>query len=232
MNYKEAINRFQIEYRIACLNEGKRELKLGEEEILLLLSIVYADICNKERLIKEETTINLAVDTFSYTLPAYILSPALIRLNDDTKTLLNEVGLDEMPTGERSAGLPAKWTVDLTNSNRVVLIDTLPEFAYHVTNYPEYRLNVNYWRKIFPYSGTAENRFSDVNFETATTYGGSFLNPTEWDNVIVYGALMKLIPSYAELYTNSYESALKARPTLGYRTLKYNFGVEVDESTR
>lgn len=227
MTYKEAINRFQVEYRIACLNGDKREINLNLTEILLLLSTVYADVCNKERLIKEETTISLAVDTFSYSLPAYILSPALIRLNDDTKTLLDEVGLDEMPTGERSAGLPSKWTVDLTNSSRVLLIDTLPENAYHVTNYPSYRLNVNYWRKIFPYSGAAENSFSDVNFGTASTYGGSFLNPTEWDNVIIYGALMKIIPSYAELYANSYESASRAKSLLNYRPFGYKVGVDV-----
>lgn len=203
----------------------------------MLLSIPYADICNKERLIVEDTTIDLAVDTYSYTLSSYILSPKLIRLNDTNKTLLDEVGMDEMPLTQRLGGLPTKWTVNLVNAFRVLLIDTLPDLAYASDS--TYRLNVNYWKKIFYYTGTAENSFSDLDFTTSTyisalaSAGASgFQNPTEWDSVIIYGALMKLIPEYAELYRDSYESALKATPNLSYRTFKGAFGVPVETNVR
>jgi hypothetical protein len=227
-----------MNYELQCLQNKQAQLNLSNKKVLMLLSEVYAEVANRERLVNENLTINLTANTFSYALPSYVLTPNYIRINNAAETLLDETGNDSLIDGERTGGLPTLWTIQLTNGNRVLLINTKPSNSYHVTNYPEQRLNVNYTRKIFVYSGIAENSFIDLDFEAPNYISASyplatgFLTPTDWDNVIIYGALMKLIPSVSELYLNAYKMAKDGMPNLSYSTFKYNLAVPNETNRR
>ena len=195
MTYAEAIYRFRTKYQIECLKREAREIPLTNQTLLALLSEPYAELANKHYLVRTSGTIDLVSGQYSYSsgtgasnLPTALLKPAIIRINDSGATEpLDLVSMEDMPAvGGRSTGLPTKYAIDYVNGNRVLLLDTTPDKSY--ADDSSYRLNMDYYKKIFVYSGTAENSFSDLDW-SASDYGGSFQTPTEWDEMIILGTL-------------------------------------------
>lgn len=200
MTFKQAIFQFKTEYQIICLANKINELNLGEEEILLYLSKAYAELSFNERLIEKTTTVRLVANQYEYTtgagtdnIPAALIDIQQVRFNDGgvNMTLLKEISYENMPTAERPTGIPTGWTLHGVNSNRKLILDTKPDQTYSSSN--NYLLTLYYREKIFIYSGTAENSFTGLDF-TSATYGGSFANPTEWDDAIVMRAIAKVLP--------------------------------------
>lgn len=208
MTYKEGISRFLLRYKYACLSQGLKQVKLSDKEALMFLSEPYADICNQEKLITSLATVDLIASQYEYStgtgasnIPANLLDVFKVTLNDSQFTKLEKVsGFGDL---NRISGQPTQYTILYTNNNRVLQIDSLPD-AYSTDT--DNRLNVHYCKKIFTYSGSAENSFSDLDF-TSSSYGGSFLNPTEWDNVIIEGTIANLIPQRYQIYKNLLENA-------------------------
>lgn len=194
MTYKEGIDRFKVKYD---LKGGTRNLT--DEVILMLLSEVYADLANKYRLVKKTKTVRLVSGQSTYAkgsgtdnFPSDYLSIKSIKFGEGTTSerTLNKVSINEIPNGDLPSGKPTKYALWLNNGSETLYLDAEPDLSYTADN--TYLLTVYYLAKIFTYSGTAENSFSDVDF-TSATFGGSFLTPTEWDNVIIDGAIANLL---------------------------------------
>lgn len=230
MTYKEAINRFRGLYRINALRTKTTEVNLDDKEILMLLSIPYADLCNNERLIEGYKLVRLTTDDYDIDMgagtgqiPFDLLDIRTIKFAEgySAEKELEEWAINEIPSGERSSGTPTKYTLYYANGNKILYLDKKPDDTFTSTN--GYFLAVYYWKKIFPYSGIAENTFSDVDF-TATGFGGSFLNETIFDNVIILGALKEVIPEKTNEYITAYQEAVKKQPVSISSKLTYSLG--------
>ena len=194
MTYKNAVDNFKIKYD---LRGGTRNL--SDEVILMLLSEVYAELANKYRLVKKTKVVRLVAGQSAYTkgtgsgeIPTDYLSIDTVKFAQGTT---NETTLDYVPysmiTRDLPSGKPTKYALWLNNGSETLYLNAEPDQTFTSTN--GYSLTMYYLAKIFPYSGTAENTFSDLDFGTATTFCGSFLTPTEWYSVIVDGAVANIL---------------------------------------
>lgn len=242
MTYKQAIDNFRSRYRLACLQRhtitsGKTskaiqstELVLTNNEILMLLSKPYADLCNKYRLIEKRDNLDLIALQYEYNINSLGATAVnaiqgcpvdikQVTLNDGVFTPLKRLSPEMMagiyqscapvPISPRPTGLPAYWAIDLTNDNKILILNTTPNLSYAQNS--AYRLIIHYWQKIFEFTGTAELSFADLDY-TAAGYGGSFLNPTEWNSTIILGALSELLDYKTAEYQSAIQRNLESKP--------------------
>lgn len=230
MTYKEAIYRFRTLYRINALRSDGKELKLDDNEILMLLSIPYATICNNEKLVEGYKLIRLTTGDFdidmgsgSGQLPLDFLDVKVIKFAEgySTETNLEKWSISEIPSGERESGTPSKYAVFYANGNKVLYLDKKPADTFTSTN--GYSLTLYYYKKIFTFSGIAENTFSDLDYN-ATGFGGSFLCESIFDDVIILGALREFFPDKTDEYLLTLENALKKQPVSISSKLTYSLG--------
>lgn len=194
MTYREAYEQFILDYSNEMKNQGKEPRKFERGDILGMLSKAYVYLGNTYELVEAEpVTVRLAAGQWEYTtgsgntnIPANVLRIHTVKLQDAAETQLEKVGLLNMPRGERASGLPGKWTVQGTNSARKLIINTSPDKSYAADN--TYALSVYFKQKLFRYNGTAAGTFADLDL-SAADWGGEFLLPTEWDDMIVSGAV-------------------------------------------
>jgi len=193
MTYKNAVDNFKIKYD---LHGGTRNL--SDKVILMLLSEVYAELANKYRLVKKTKVLRLTEAQSAYTkgtgsgeIPTDYLSIDTVKFAQGTT---NEKTLDYVPysviAGDLSSGKPTKYALWLNNGSETLYLNSEPDQTFTSSN--GYSLTMYYLAKIYAYSGTAENSFADLDF-TSTSFGGSFLTPTEWDSAIINGAVANII---------------------------------------
>lgn len=194
MYYKEGYEQFIADYGNEMKNQGKEPRKFEPNVVMGFLARAYVHLGNTFELVEAEPdTIKLVSGQFEYTtgsgdsnLAENVLRVHTVKLQDAYETQLEKVGLLNMPRGERLAGLPAKWTVQGTNKGRKLIIDTLPDKSYADDN--TYALTVYYKQKLYHFNGESEGSFTDLNFGS-TDWGGEFKLPTEWDDLIINGAV-------------------------------------------
>lgn len=200
MTFKQSINQFRTDYNHICRANDINELNLDEKEIFLNISKAYAELSFTERLIEKKGTVDLVLNQYEYTtgtgasnIPELLLDIIQVRFNDagSNMIILDKVSYEDMPTTSRPGGLPTQWTLHGTNDARKLIIDTLPDQSYTSSN--GYRLTLLYREKVMLYSGTAEDSFASLDFGSATG-GGSWLSPTEWDELIIMKAICKVLP--------------------------------------
>ena len=206
ITYLEGFEQFMTDYsREASVREIKHRFT-GQKEVMSILSKSYCYLVNEYGLIDKFGTIDLISGQFEYTagtggsnLPRDLLYISSVKLNDADNTPIHKSSHERIPTvpgthteGQgRLAGFPKLYTVAGTGTGTKLIIDSLPDKNYSDDN--TYRLLIYYKQKIIRYTGITSSlvnsSFSDLNFATANTWGGSFKTDYEWDDLIVMGAV-------------------------------------------
>ena len=200
MYYKEAYEIFLTDYENEMKNAGKQPRKLEPGAVLSFLSRAYAYIGNTYELVEGDVKqVNLVSGQYEYTtgtghsnIPKSVLRIHTVKRQDASETQLDKVGLLYMPRGERESGVPTKWSVQGTNSARKLILNTSPDKSYADDN--TYALSVYHKEQITIFTGTATDSFSNFNLNSAG-WGGEFKLPTEWDMLIIQGALAEAMSS-------------------------------------
>lgn len=166
-------------------------------------------------------------------IPKDLLSIKTAELNGNTlqHTKTNKVGItskEEMNAIEKSTGLPKKLTIYNVNDNRVLEIDSIPEYSYDASSYPESRINYQYAARLDLFDSTAGTAnsitFSDYNTATAG-YGGSWKIPAEWHSLIIEGALAEIFPDLkGQFIDNARRMQSMVKPKFVRKTLTYSLG--------
>lgn len=234
MYYKEAHDSFKIDYEMECANAGKPALVLNHVKVMTFLSKAYVYLGNTYELVEAATpkVLRLVSGQYEYTsgtgnsnIPVNMLRAHTVKLNDALETQIEKVGLFNMPKGSRYAGLPSKWTVQGVNSARKLIIDSNPDKSY--ADDDTYALLIYYKEKLIRYSGTAENTFSDLNFNTANTWGGEFRLPSEWDELIISGGVAFALGNAGKIteFYNMAEKTNKSKKSESYQSKKPTYSL-------
>lgn len=221
MTYKEGYEQFVVDYENEMKNQGKAPRKYGPGEVLSFLSKAYVYLGNSYELVEAvPVMVRMVAGQYEYTtgatstqIPANVLRIHTVKLHDDAQTEIEKVGLLKMPRGERDTGLPSKWTVQGTNSGRKLIINTAPSKGYAEDT--TYALDVYYKEKLFRYTNAAATgTFSDVDLAEAD-WGGDFKLPTEWDDMIISGAVAFAMSAPGQI--NEFYNMAKQRSIEGGR---------------
>lgn len=236
MNYREGYDQFITEYETACRERGVTPRNLTQKEAIMYLSKAQKYLANEYDIVDAIYNMNLTATQYQYTegtgaddIPAAIKRIDFILLNDSLGTKLDKKNIEELisPAG-RAAGLPTAWTLHSVNSSRTLEINSIPDKSY--ADDTSYRLIIHYVKKLYTYTGSALNTFTDIDFTDAADWGGSFALPEgEWDDLMVMGAVAMAIGAKAkDLKAEFYELAEKKsrkKPHYTSNKLKYSFGV-------
>jgi len=229
MTYKEAVSVFKS--RIGRV-EGKVP-KLTNDEILLEMSIIQANLQNTYYLMVKNSRNNstaqtnliagqdtYAIGTTATTIPNDILEVRNIFLNDNTKRALVKKDISYIKANKVSA-IPSAYSIVGQNTTLALELDCLPSSAFELTimYYPKY--------EIYHGSGGVNtcDIWTDVDY-SATGWGGSFKLPSQWDNVIVNGALAEVTrDKYTyEIFESNVKDLLTNRPIHWDRDIPYDDG--------
>ncbi len=177
--------------------------------MLTLLSMAQAELNNEYYLIEKnsqdnttpQTTVSAGTDkyyagTTAGKIPLDILKIYKCILSSDASTLeVEERGADEIVNVSKSSGKPSYYTLHKQNSDLYLEFDCLPDDDYTMSLYYVPRLDI-----YFGAGGTNTNKtFSDYD-TTKAGYGGSFLLPALFDNILIECALKIAIPERLETY--------------------------------
>lgn len=241
MNYREGYDQFITEYETACRERGVTPRNLTQKEAIMYLSKSQKYLGNNYDLVEADYNLNLTAGKYQYTegtdqddIPAEVKRIDFV--HNSTRTIkLDKKNIEELvPAEGRGAGLPTAWTLHGTNSSRTLEIDSIPDKSYgadlSLGEDPTYRLIIHYVKKLYTYTGSALNTFSDIDFTDEEEWGGSFSLPEgEWDDLIIMGAVAMAIGSKAkDLKAEFYDLAEtkgKKKPHYTSNKLKYSFGV-------
>lgn len=200
--------------------------KMGIREVMSLFGEVQKKVGDLYNLWERYTTIDLIEGQYIYSesdplasrLPEDLLEISEIKLNDTYKTPLDRLDKQSVPrpvitsvssrhivdpvlVDGRLKGLPKGYTIYLTNSERKLELDSIPDQSYSST-YTSYRLLVWYKARLDLFDPAAGNdTWSDYD-EDEDDLGGEFKIPKNWDLVIIYGALADIFPSYYSMYAD------------------------------
>lgn len=219
MTYKEGISLFNLRYK--QITFGQKVYGFNNEEVMTLLSMAQAELNNEYYLIEKnsrsnstaQTTVTAGTDkyyagTTATTIPLDILKIYKCILGN-TSTIFEvfEKGADEIVNVSKSSGQPSFYTLHKQNSDIYLEFDCEPDDDYTMSLYYVPRLDIYYGS-----GGTNTNKtFSDYNPAT-TGYGGSFLLPALFDNLLVECALKIAIPERLETYEFMKKNTIARQP--------------------
>lgn len=193
MTYKEAVSLFKTRYRRFA---EKNTYEMQDGEIITELSAIQSHLQNKYYLsVKSsadnstaQTTLIQGTATYSAgttatTIPNDILQILEIYLNDSVQTRLLPAGIMKLRDTVKTTSKPYRYALTKQNTTLTLELDTYPDSAYTMTMIyvPRYDIYTGA-------GGSNTTNWSDLDY-TASGFGGSLKLPSEWDLLVVEGAI-------------------------------------------
>lgn len=215
MKYKEAIDLFRTRLKRYSI---EKPVEMTDDEILTELSIIQADLNNKYGLFTKKFEVTLTAGTATYTatytagtsgtsIPDDIMSITKVYLNDTLNSEVEPVSVNHFRGYTKSTSTPEKYAFYLQNSTAVMELDNYPDSAYTMT--------ILYTPKLEIYHGVGGSNtnttWADLD-KTAAGWGGSLKVPSNWDWLVVNGALANVFPELKQEYYLEVQTALRTRP--------------------
>jgi hypothetical protein len=221
MTYKEAISYFELRYNIYRRTQQPKQTKIGllpvldRAEILTLISAVQKEIGNDHKLIRKNLDVVLASDTNKLTvgnragnIPADILDIKKAVYVVSTDLIYPLVKCDERKIQEMrsySKEVPEYYCWINENEDKELWFDTTLNAGYTV--------RLTYYQKLFLFNETLSNSMTNTTWSdydiTKDGYGGYLKIPNDFDELVIEGALAKIIPSLFQNYILSLQLKLK-----------------------
>lgn len=224
MTYLEAISLFKARYGRKAFSAQLP--KMSDDEILLELSVIQAELQNRYMLVDKRASVTLTpnVDTYlegsgAGNIPTDLGQIWNVSLNDNLKSKLIPLGLTYQKDTVKPTAKPSAYSLYSTAYNANVLeLDTLPDDAY--TMYIQYSPNYDI------YMGHAGVNTNTVMSDGITS--GSFKLPQIFHPLIVEGALANVLGDVTALtiYEGKVKKLVESMPAHFSGDIPYDNGYE------
>jgi hypothetical protein len=232
MNWKDSISIFKQKLKREQTNRKDPLYDMTDEEAMYEMSVVQKNLGDWYKPLEKSGTINLVAGTSSYTILTSITDFGEVKTvrfgATSAPTVLEPVSMDYIEATNLESGVPAKFCI----SGGKIYLDVLPDNSY--TANTDYRLTIFYFPKydLFDSNKGASGTFQawnkaltgDGNDYTSDGFGGEWLLPQQWHNLIIEGAIANIYPDKIPMFKVNVEMLEMRRNQSVSGKLPYSLG--------